>query len=122
MWAIGSCWSAAACSPACLPCLPDPSRRPVPTFRCMALSAQFCGHGAFMLKAGQVLYDIDPRYRGRKVEVVRVEASRAVCKCGPRQFQIRLSLISSDGEPRRSGYTTVAPNAGAGPATNVSLP
>jgi hypothetical protein len=75
-----------------------------------------------MLKAGQVLYDNDPRYRGRKVEVVRVEASRAVCKCGPRQFQIRLSLISSDGEPRRSGYTTVAPNAGAGAPTNITLP
>jgi hypothetical protein len=73
-----------------------------------------------MLKTGQVLYDNDPRYRGRKVEVVRVEASRVVCKCGPRQFQIRLSLISSDGEPRRSGYTTVAPNAGAGPASTRS--
>jgi hypothetical protein len=73
-----------------------------------------------MLKAGQVLYDNDPRYRGRKVEVHRVEASWAVCKCGPRQFHIRLSLISSDGEPRRSSYTTVAPNASASPPTNLT--
>jgi hypothetical protein len=31
-----------------------------------------------MLKAGQVLYDNDPRYRGRKVEVVRVERKIAI--------------------------------------------
>lgn len=28
-----------------------------------------------MLKKGQILYDNDPRYPGRKVEVVRVEDS-----------------------------------------------
>jgi hypothetical protein len=61
-----------------------------------------------MLKTGQVLYDNDPRYRGRKVEVVRVEGSYAVCMCGPRQVKVRLDYIFSDGEPRRSGYSTVA--------------
>ena len=66
-----------------------------------------------MLKAGQLLYDNDPRYRGRKVEIVRVEGSYAICKCGPRQTQIRLASIFSDGEPRRSGYSTVAPNDAA---------
>jgi hypothetical protein len=60
-----------------------------------------------MLKAGQVLYDNDPRYRGRKVEVVRVEGSYAVCMCGPRQVKVRLDYIFSDGKPRRSGYSTV---------------
>jgi hypothetical protein len=63
-----------------------------------------------MLKAGQILYDNDPRYSGRKVEVVRVEGSFAICKCGPRQMQIRLAYIFSDGERRRSGYSTIAPN------------
>jgi hypothetical protein len=67
-----------------------------------------------MLKAGQTLYDNDPRYSGRKVEVVRVEGAFAICKCGPRQMQIRLAYIFSDGEPRgeprRSGYSTIAPN------------
>jgi len=63
-----------------------------------------------MLTAGQVLYDNDPRYRGRTVEVVRVEGSFAICKCGPRKMQIRLAYIFSDGEPRRSGYSTIAPN------------
>jgi hypothetical protein len=71
-----------------------------------------------MLTAGQVLYDNDPRYRGRKVEVVRVEGSFAICKCGPRQMQIRLASIFSDGEPRRSGYSTVAPNDGAPSSTS----
>jgi hypothetical protein len=60
-----------------------------------------------VLKAGQVLYDNDPRYRGRKVEVVRVEGSYAVCMCGPRQVKVRLDYIFSDGKPRRSGYSTV---------------
>jgi hypothetical protein len=60
-----------------------------------------------VLKAGQVLYDNDPRYRGRKVEVVRVEGSYAVCTCGPRQVKVRLDYIFSDGKPRRSGYSTV---------------
>ena len=66
-----------------------------------------------MLTAGQVLYDNDPRYRGRTVEVVRIEGSFAICKCGPRHMQIPLGKIFSDGGPRRSGYSTVAPNDGA---------
>ena len=61
-----------------------------------------------MLIAGQVLYDSDPRYRGRKVEVVRIEGSHAICKSGPREVKIRLDCIFSDGKPRRSGYSTVA--------------
>ena len=64
--------------------------------------------GGIMLKAGQVLYDNDPRYLGRKVEVVRVEGAYAVCMCGPRQAKVRLDYIFSDGKPRRSGYSTVA--------------
>ena len=75
-----------------------------------------------MLKAGQVLYDNDPRYRGRKVEVVRVEGSFAICKCGPRQMQIRLAYIFSDGEPRRSGYSTIAPNDGARSSASDTQP
>jgi hypothetical protein len=63
-----------------------------------------------MLMVGQVLYDNDPRYRGRKVEVLRIEGPRAICKCGPREVKIRLDYIFSDGEPRRSGYSTVALN------------
>jgi hypothetical protein len=63
-----------------------------------------------VLKAGQVLYDTDPRYRGRKVEVVRVEGAYAVCMCGPRQVRVRLDHIFNDGEPRRSGYSTTAEN------------
>ena len=61
-----------------------------------------------MLKAGQILYDNDPRYRGRKLEVVRVQGSYATCMCGPRQVKVRLDYIFSDGQPRRSGYSTVA--------------
>jgi hypothetical protein len=75
-----------------------------------------------MLTPGQVLYDVDPRYRGRTVEVVRVEGSYAICKCGPRHVQIRLSHIFSDGEPRRSGYSTVAPNDGARSSTRNTHP
>jgi hypothetical protein len=71
-----------------------------------------------MLTAGQALYDNDTRYRGRKVEVVRLEGSFAICKCGPRQMQIRLAYIFDDGEPRRSGYSTVAPKEGARATTN----
>jgi hypothetical protein len=48
-----------------------------------------------MLKMGQVLYDNDPRYRGRKVEVVRVEGSYAVCLSGPRQVKVRLDYNTS---------------------------
>jgi hypothetical protein len=61
-----------------------------------------------VLTAGQILYDNDPRYSGRKVEVVRVEGSYAVCMCGPRQVKVRLDYIFSDGKPRRSGYSTGA--------------
>jgi hypothetical protein len=61
-----------------------------------------------MLKVGQVLYDNDPRYRGRKVQVVRIEGSYAFCLSGPRQVKVRLDYIFSDGKPRRSGYSTVA--------------
>jgi hypothetical protein len=63
-----------------------------------------------MLKAGQILYDNDPRYRGRKLEVVRVEGSHAVCMCGPRQVKVRLEYIFSDGQQRRSGYSTDVDN------------
>jgi hypothetical protein len=72
-----------------------------------------------MLKAGQVLYDYDPRYRGRKVEVVRVEGSYAVCMCGPRQVRVRLDYIFSDGKPRRSGYSMVAEDGGLTSATGT---
>jgi hypothetical protein len=73
-----------------------------------------------MLTAGQVLYDNDTRYRGRKVEVVRIEGSFAICKCGPRQMQIRLAYIFDDGEPRRSGYSTVAPEDIAVPSCDLT--
>jgi hypothetical protein len=56
-----------------------------------------------MRATGQILHDNDPRYRGRKVEVIRVEGSYAVCKSGPRQAKVRRSYIFSDGIPRRSG-------------------
>jgi hypothetical protein len=71
-----------------------------------------------MLKAGQVLYDNDQRYRGRKVEVVRVEGCYAVCMCGPRQVRVRLDYIFSDGKPRRSGYSTV-PELGLSSSTGA---
>jgi hypothetical protein len=70
-----------------------------------------------MLKAGQVLYDYDRRYRGRKVEVVRIEGSYAVCMCGPRQVKVRLDYIFSDGKPRRSGYSMVAEDGGLSSST-----
>jgi|GEM_PF-2293029 hypothetical protein len=60
-----------------------------------------------MVKAGQVLYDNDPRHRGRKVEVLRIEGIRAVCISGLRQVKVRLDRIFGDGQPRRSGYSTV---------------
>jgi hypothetical protein len=75
-----------------------------------------------MLKAGQVLYDNDPRYRGRKIEVVRIDGSRAVCVCGPRKVTVRLDFIFSDGVPRRSGYSTVAENDGLRPSTTITQP
>ncbi len=46
--------------------------------------------------------------KGRKVEVVRVEGSYAVCMSGPRQVKVRLDHIFSDRKLRRSGYSTVA--------------
>jgi hypothetical protein len=61
-----------------------------------------------VLMAGQILHDNDPRYRGRKLEVVRVEGSYAICMCGPRQVKVRLDYIFSDGELKRSGYSTSA--------------
>jgi hypothetical protein len=67
------------------------------------------GRGTIVLKlkSGQILHDNDPRYSGRKLEVVRVEGSYAVCMCGPRQVKVRLDYIFSDGKPRRSGYSAV---------------
>jgi hypothetical protein len=78
--------------------------------------------GGIMLKAGQVLYDNDPRYLGRKVEVVRVEGAYAVCMCGPRQAKVRLDYIFSDGKPRRSGYSTVAEDGSLISSTTVTQP
>ena len=75
-----------------------------------------------MLKVGQILYDNDPRYRGRKVEVVRIEGSYAICLSGPRQVKVRLDYIFSDGKPRRSGYSTVAENDGLRPSTTITQP
>jgi hypothetical protein len=66
-----------------------------------------------MLHVGQVLYDNDPRYRGRTVEVIRVEERYLVCKCGPREVIIRRDRVHSDGE-RRSGYSIVPPTARVG--------
>jgi len=63
-----------------------------------------------MLKAGQILYDNDPRYRGRKLEMVRVEGSHAVCMCEPRQVKVRLEYIFRDGQLRRSDYFTNVDN------------
>jgi hypothetical protein len=69
-----------------------------------------------MLYVGQVLYDIDPRYRGRSVEVSRVEERCLVCKCGPREVIIRRDRVHSDGEQRRSGYSIAPPTAIVGKA------
>jgi len=55
--------------------------------------------GRIVLKPGQILYDNDPRYRGRKLEVARVEGSYAVCTFGPRQVKVRLDYMFSDGNP-----------------------
>jgi len=54
------------------------------------------------------LHDNDPRYSGRKLEVVRVEGFFAVCICGSRQLKVRLDYTFSDGKPRRSGYSAAA--------------
>jgi hypothetical protein len=75
-----------------------------------------------VLKAGQILHDNDPRYRGRKLEVVRVEGSYAVCMCGPRQVKVRLDYNFSDGKPRRSGYSTVAEDVSLNSSTSFTQP
>jgi len=61
------------------------------------------------LHVGQILYDNDPRYEGRKVEIVRVEGRRIICKCGPREVTIRRDRVHLDGERRRSGFSTAPP-------------
>jgi hypothetical protein len=61
------------------------------------------------LHVGQILYDNDPRYEGRKVEIVRVEDRRIICKCGPREVTIRRDRVHLDGERRRSGFSTAPP-------------
>ena len=70
--------------------------------------------GDKMLHVGQVLYDNDPRYRGRTVEVSRVEERRLVCKCGSREVVIQRDRVHNDGEQHRSGYSIVPPTAIAG--------
>jgi hypothetical protein len=42
-----------------------------------------------------------------RVEVLRIEGIRAVCVSGLRQVKVRLDRIFGDGQPRRSGYSTV---------------
>jgi hypothetical protein len=74
------------------------------------------------MKAGQVLYDNDPRYRGRKLELVRVEGTYAVCMCGPRQVKVRLDYIFSDGQPRRSGYSTVVEDGSLSSCASLTRP
>jgi hypothetical protein len=70
-----------------------------------------------MLHVGQILYDNDPRYIGRTVEITRIEQRYIVCKCGPREVIIRHDRIRSDAEQRRSGYSIAAPKAIAGRGT-----
>jgi len=67
-----------------------------------------------MLHVGRILYDNDPRYSGRTVEVIRIEERHLVCKCGPREVIIRRERIHSDAEQRRSGYSLVPPRAISG--------
>src|ERR1700675_4013545 len=69
-----------------------------------------------MLQVGQILYDNDPRYSGRTVEVIRIEERYLVCKCGPREVIIRHDRVHSDGEQRRSGYSIGPPTAIVGKA------
>src|ERR1700733_12934289 len=95
------------------------SRGPLDDFFELLLNYDVCVEGNVMLTAGQVLYDNDPRYRGRRVEFIRIEGSHALCKSGPLQVKIRLDRIFSDGQHRRSGYTTVALSGRANP---VGLP
>ncbi len=75
------------------------------------LGWKLLGAGDKMLHVGQVLYDNDPRYSGRTVEVSRVEERRLVCKCGPREVIIQRDRVHSDGEQHRSGYSIVPPTA-----------
>ena len=72
------------------------------------------GAGNKMLHVGQILYDNDPRYSGRTVEIIRIEQRYLVCKCGPREVIIRHDRVHSDAEQRRSGYSIAAPTAIAG--------
>jgi len=74
-----------------------------------------------MLKEGQILYDIDPRYRGRKVEVVCVEGYYAICISGPRRVKVRLDRIHSDSKPRRTGYSTVEQHDSVSPTRDQTL-
>jgi len=67
-----------------------------------------------MLHIGQILYDNDPRYSGRTVEVVRIEERHLVCKCGPREVTIRRDRVHSDVEQRQSGNSIAPPTAIAG--------
>jgi hypothetical protein len=76
------------------------------------LQAEFVtGRRDKMLHVGQILYDNDPRYSGRTVEVFRIEERYLVCKCGPREVIIRHDRVHSDGEQRRSGYSIAPPAA-----------
>jgi len=67
-----------------------------------------------MLHIGQILYDNDPRYSGRTVEIIRIDQRYLVCKCGPREVIIRHDRVHGDAEQRRSGYSIAAPTAIAG--------
>ena len=67
-----------------------------------------------MLHVGQILYDNDPRYSGRTVEITRIEQRYIVCKCGPREVIIRHDRVHSNAEQRRSGYSIAAPTTIAG--------
>jgi hypothetical protein len=64
-----------------------------------------------MLHVGQILYDTDPRYRGRTVVVVRIEERHLICKCGPREIIVRHDRVYSDAAQRPSGYSIVPPTA-----------
>jgi hypothetical protein len=70
--------------------------------------------GDEMLHIGQILYDNDPRYSVRTVEIIRIEQRYLVCKCGPREVIIRHDRVHSDAEQLRSGYSLVPPRAIAG--------
>jgi hypothetical protein len=62
------------------------------------------------LHVGQILYDNDPRYEGRRVEIVRVEDRRIICKCGPREVTIRRDRV------RRARGTSQGAKSPAEPA------